>query len=384
MSSLFARIALLAGNFVTAVAVIGLAGMLTDLADGLGVAIQTAGLLVTAGAVVLCAGSPLTVWATSRMDRRNLLAGSLAAVAAGHFASAAAPTYEVLLGLRVVMMAATALFTPVAASTIALLVPPRERAGGIAFVFLGFSLAMAAGLPAVAFLSARLGWRAAFALVGVAALACAGLVLRALPRGLRGAPISPRSWAAIARNRFVLLLLLLSAVQVTGQFLLFTYLGPLVTRLGGGGVGAIGAFFSLFGVMGFAGNVLAARLVGRFQPFRTTVTALLSILLGFALWSVGAGSLAIMGTGIAFWGLGFAAVNSMQQARLVAAVPDLASAAVALNTSAIYVGQAIGSALGGALFARGLLDEMGYAAVGFSLAGLVVLAMTRRGPAGAM
>jgi predicted MFS family arabinose efflux permease len=380
MTDLPARLALLVGNFVTGVAVMGLAGMLDDLAAGLRVTIPQAGLLVTAGAVVLCAGSPLMVWWTSRLGRRALLTGALGAVAIGHFAAAAAPGYGELMVVRVATMAFAALVTPVAASTAALIAPPDRRSAAIVFVFLGFSLAMAVGLPVVAWMSAQLGWRATFAVVGVAALMSALFMHRALPAGVRGAPLSLGSWAELVRNRFVLLLLLLSAVQVSGQFIIFTYLGPLMRRLAGAGVAEVSAFFSLFGVMGFVGNAIATRLVVTLRPFRTSLLALLSILSGFALWTFGAGALPVMGAGIALWGLGFAAVNSMQQARLAAAVPRLAGAAVALNTSAIYVGQAVGSAVGGFLFARDLPGALGYAAIAFALAGLGVLAMTRDEP----
>jgi MFS transporter, DHA1 family, inner membrane transport protein len=54
----------------------------------------------------------------------------------------------------------------------------------------------------------------------------------------------------------------------------------------------------------------------------------------------------------------------MQQARLVAVKPDLSSASVSLNTSSIYVGQAIGSGIGGFLLAHDLPQAMGYTAAG--------------------
>ena len=53
------------------------------------------------------------------------------------------------------------------------------------------------------------------------------------------------------------------------------------------------------------------------------------------------------------WGLGCFASNSAQQARLGLAAPRLAPALLALNTSAIYVGQAIGAAGGGMIVAAG-------------------------------
>lgn len=377
MNHFSARIALMLGNFVTGVAIIGIAAMLPDLATGLGVSIQKAGLLITAGAVVLCVGSPLTVWATAAIDRRRLLATSLLLVALGHFASAAAPGYDTLLGLRIVMMIGAALFTPVAAATVAAIVSPDERAGAITFVFLGWSLAAAAGLPLVAFLAAHAGWRVTFAVVGAGFLACAVFVFRAVPTGLRGAPIVLGSWGTLAFNGFVMTLLLLTVAQIAGQFMVFTYLAPLLTRLAGADVAAISLLFLIYGVMGFLGNVVATRVVTTRGPYTTSGLALVSMLFGFTLWSFGAGALIVMGVGVAFWGLGFAAINSMQQARLVGAVPALGAAAVALNTSAVYVGQAIGSALGGLLYANGLLRALGYGAMIFMGLSLALLAATR-------
>jgi DHA1 family inner membrane transport protein len=377
MSFRFARIALLVANFITGVAILGLASMLPDLATGLDVSIASAGQLVTAGAVVLCIGSPLMVWVTSRLDRRVLLSGALVLVGLGHIASAFASTYAILLALRVVSMAFAAVITPQAASAIALIVPPPERSAAIVFVFLGFSLAIAAGLPLVAFLSAHVGWQATFAMVGVAALASAALTLAALPADVRGTALSLQSWSAIAHNRAILLLLLITTAQVSAQFTVFTYLAPLLIRLAGASTTAIAVFFALFGIMGVIGNIIATRLVVTLKPFRTSLLATGAMFIGLCLFSFGAGVLPVMGAGVAVWGLGFAAMNSMQQARLVACLPGLSSASVALNTSAVYVGQAIGAAAGGFLLAHDLPRMLGYLAVVLMSAGLGLLAMTR-------
>ena len=67
----------------------------------------------------------------------------------------------------------------------------------------------------------------------------------------------------------------------------------------------------------------------------------------------------------------------MQQVRLVAAAPALAPASVSLNTSVLYIGQAIGSATGGALFARDMLFGAGYVAVAFIALALFVVTLTK-------
>ncbi|UCE33044.1 MAG: MFS transporter, partial [Burkholderiales bacterium] len=68
------------------------------------------------------------------------------------------------------------------------------------------------------------------------------------------------------------------------------------------------------------------------------------------------------------WRLGCFSGNSGQQARLVGLAPDLASASVALNTSCIYAGQAIGAGSGGVLITLGGLQLLPWAAaIGMAL-----------------
>src|SRR5690242_7959425 len=123
----FAVTSLMIGNIVTGVSVLAPAGMLPQLADGLDVTIRDAGLLITFGAIVLCIASPATAWLTSRFDRRPLLAGAMLFTSLTHVASALAPDYRTLLGLRLVMLAVVALFTPQAASLASVMVPPERR-----------------------------------------------------------------------------------------------------------------------------------------------------------------------------------------------------------------------------------------------------------------
>jgi DHA1 family inner membrane transport protein len=372
-----AAVSLMIGNFVVGTSVLAPTGMLNELASDVAGSTHAAGLLVTWGAVVMCVGSPVMSGVTSRVDRRTLLGGGLLLMAIGHLASAFAPSYGVLLAIRILMVVAAAPFTPQAASTIALLVPAAERASAIAFVFLGWSLSVAAGLPIIKLLAAQIGWRASFGALAAVALVAFVLVAWSLPAGLRGTAVSLKSWAAIGRHRQIRLILLLTAVLVAGQFAVFTFLAPLLVDLCEAGTATITTFFLVFGAMGFAGNVVATRIVSDLGPLRTTFAFLVTTLAGITLWSVGAGAVLVMGVGIALWGLGFAAINSMQQARLVAAEPALSAGTVALNTSAIYIGQAIGSAVGGFLMARGLPLVLGYAAMASTIVGMILLAFTR-------
>ena len=111
--------------------------------------------------------------------------------------------------------------------------------------------------------------------------------------------------------------------------------------------------------------------------YKTSVLFTILMLTGVTGWALSAGIYPLMAGSVAIWGLGFASTNSMQQVRLVAAAPALASASVSLNTSVLYVGQAVGSAIGGVLYARDLLYDAGYVAVGFIALALVTVITTR-------
>jgi predicted MFS family arabinose efflux permease len=78
------------------------------------------------------------------------------------------------------------------------------------------------------------------------------------------------------------------------------------------------------------------------------------------------------------WALGCFAANSAQQARLVNLSPQLAPATVALNTSAMYAGQAMGSALGGWMIAQGQMAQLHWVSLGLLLLAMALSAWASR------
>ena len=374
----FAPTALMFGNLVTGSSILAPAGMLIELSSDLGITVHTAGLLVTVGAMVLCIGSPLTAWLTSRIERRTLLTVTLAVLALGNAASAFAPGYTTLLLIRLVMLAIGALYTPQAAGTAALIVPAEKRGGTIAYVFLGWSLAAAVGLPLITFMASRYGWRAAFGGISVIGVLSFLLLMWRLPAGLVGAPVDLKTWADLGRNPVIVVLLAITTLLMSGQFAVFTYMGPLLSRLTQVGPDAVGLVFAIYGVCGFIGIVIVSNVVDSWGPLKTSMLCISFVLAGIGGWALSAGFYPLMACSAAIWGLGFASSNSMQQVRLVAAAPTLASASVSLNTSFLYVGQAIGSGFGGLLYAHDLLYGIGYAGTAFVALALATVVLTRR------
>src|SRR5213595_1066367 len=299
----FAATALMLGNFITGTSILAPAGMLSELSEGLQVSISIAGLLITFGAIVLCVGSPVTAWLTSRIERHALLTSTLAVLALANIASAFAPDYLTLLAIRLIMLGIGALYTPQAAGTAALIVPEEKRGSTIAYIFLGWSLAAAVGLPLITFIASHYGWRAAYGSIGT--LGCLSFLLLAwrLPGGLVGSPVELKTWADVGRNRMIVLLLSITTLQMSGQFVVFTFMGPLLARLTNASPDAIGLVFALYGVFGFIGIAIATRIVDSWGAYKTSLLFTSLLLTGVAGWALSAGVYALMACSVAIWGM---------------------------------------------------------------------------------
>lgn len=357
------RWALLYGNFVIGAGVMAVGGTLNDLAHSLHVSVALAGQLIAIGAIVMGLGAPLLAGWVAGFDRRRLLAWSLVWYAAGHGLSAAMPDWGTLWPVRAVCMLAAAVFTPQAAAAIGHMARPEERGRAITFIFLGWSIASVLGMPMAAWLGESFGWRVAFAAIAVLALVGAAWVARVLPDGIRPAALSRRAWKEVFTHPVLMAIVFVTALQAAGQFTLFSYFAPYYKRFLGASAGDIGLMFGWFGLFGLIGNVALSRTIDRVGPARAVLVTMALITLSLSTWPLAHG-MVTMALVLVPWGLGCFATNSGQQARLGLAAPTLAPALMALNTSAIYLGQALGAASGGWLVAQdgyGWLNVVGVA-----------------------
>ncbi|MES2665359.1 MAG: MFS transporter [Pseudomonadota bacterium] len=359
--------ALLFGNLVIGTGVLLPAGLLSALMADLGLPAGQAGLLITVGGLVVGFGAPLLAAFTSRIDRRMLLTFALGLYVVGHLGAMLTSDFTLLLAFRALMVAGAAIFTPQAAATVGLLVPAERRGGAIAFIFIGWSLASVLGIPLGSLLGDLIGWRATYLAMAGLSLAGAGVIWAVLPGGLRVVPLQLSSWVRVLTDLRLLTVLAVTMFAMSGQFTMFTYVGPILRESYGISGSLIALTFLAIGAAGVGGNFAASRLAGAFGVERSILVALLSVALGLAVIWAGWGGYVAFLIGGCLWGLGGFAANSLQQSRLVSMAPTLASATVALNTSFVYLGQSLGSATGGQLMAAGPNPALAAAGAGFAL-----------------
>ena len=355
--------ALLFGNFVIGTGVMVVPATLNELSSSLQVTVATAGQLISASAVVMCVGAPLLAALVAGWDRRRLLALSMLWFGALHFLSALMPSFIALLPVRMLAVIAAAVFTPQAAACVGLLVPVAQRGRAITFVFLGWSVASVLGMPMGAFVGGMFGWGSAFAMVGVLGLAGAFWVWRAMPDGIKPAALTLADWRETLRSPALMLCIAVTVLFSAGQFVLFSYFAPYYKQAIGITPVQLSLLFVWFGAFGFIGNMLMSRHIERIGAHRGVMIATGSMALSLLVWPLGT-SLALAALVSVPWALGCFSSNSAQQARLVGIAPALAAGSIALNSSAMYAGQALGAASGGALIAHdrmGMLHWAGFA-----------------------
>lgn len=352
--------ALLFGNFVIGTGVMVVPGTLNDISHSLQIPVAQAGQLVTAGGILMALGAPTLAAVVAGWDRRRVLAWSLVWYAMLHAVCAFTPGFASLMIARVLAMVAPAVFTPQAAACVGLLVPPGQRGRAITFVFLGWSVASVLGMPLAAWVGETLGWRAAFGLVSVLAAVGAAWVWRRMPDGVKPPALSMAAWRETLFCAPLMLCIVVTVLYSAGQFVLFAYFAPYykarlaVTPL------QLSFLFAWFGAFGLLGNWWMSRNIDRLGPARCVQVGIVLMAVSLLLWPLGSSMLLVALITVP-WALGGFSTNSAQQARLVGIAPALAAASVALNTSAIYAGQAIGAASGGWLVARDRMDHLHWA-----------------------
>ncbi|POR56819.1 MFS transporter [Bosea psychrotolerans] len=348
-----ARLLWLAGGaFAIGTGTLIITGILPNLATGFGVSVDTAGLLLTAFAIAYAIGSPVLSTVFGNVERKHVLAGSLAVFTLANLGATLAADFSHLMAARVVMALAAGVYMPAANAVAVALVSPERRARAIALVTGGMTVALILGVPLGTAAAAAGSWHLAFLLVGLfGALALIGILWR-LPVGLPRGANTMAERLAVARRGDILLALATTMLWTTGAFTLYGYIAPFLANHAGIAGPWLGAVLVVSGIGSALGNQLGGIASDRYGPERTLVvvlTVLAATLVAASLVAVTLPpsiAIFIIPAILLVWSAAGWAGHPSQMSRLAAMAPDTAVIALSLNASALYVGIAAGSTLG--------------------------------------
>lgn len=340
-------IVLSVGTFALGVDGFVLSGLLPQVSASLRVSVSTAGQLTTLFAIVYALASPVIAAVAGNWDRRLLLTVGMAVFMAGIVVQATGASFGVVAAGRVLAALGAAGYQATAYSVAGILSDDEHRARSLAIVAGGSSVAIVAGLPFGILVGQAYGWRTAMwvllALAGLSALATGFLPSAHAPR------LSLRQRAQALRDRRVLAILAGTVTVLTPGFLVLAYLPAILHTTG--------IWVVIATLVYGAGQVIGTSLVPRLITRRGARAALRLGAVGVTLTAAALTATRTIhpaaAVTMAALGLAVGLTIVPQQHRIFATVPRLASVAVGLNGSAIYIGSALGAALGGIALAVG-------------------------------
>ncbi|MES1944757.1 MFS efflux transporter [Salinisphaera sp. PC39] len=354
-------------------------GVLNPMAVDLGVSVGVAGQLVSAFAIAYAVAAPLLAATTARLPRRGLLCAALVTFGAANLLAAVAPDFGVLLLSRVLCALSAALATPIALAVGAGLTPLDRRGAALALVMGGITVAFALGIPLGTYVSALAGWRAMFLGLGGLSWVAAAAVYRVLPP-VPGATHGGFGAFAVLREPGITPILVLTVLAIAVGFSVFSYIGPVLSELTGLADDAIGGLLLVFGFAAIAGTYVGGTLADRIDPARMATIFLVMMTLATAGYSLaaplghGTASRIAVAAVLFFSAFPGFAFMPLQQYRLVEQAGEHAHLALALNASAVFLGQGLGAMLGGVAAMTGTLAYngavgavLGVAAIGVSV-----------------
>lgn len=371
-----ALLVLAVGTFTVGTDGFVLNGLLPTIAADLHVSVSTAGQLTTIFALTYAISSPLIAAFTGGWDRRLLLVGGMALFTVGMAGQALGTTFAVVAIARLLAAVGAAAFQSNAYVLAGALSSDERRGRALATVAAGMSVSMVVGVPIGVVAGTWFGWRAVMWGIGVVAVLVA-LLIPILPE-VRVPAAGLRARLSVVVRPPVARVLIVTVLALLATFTALVYLPVLLAPV------ASGATLSWVlvgsGVGQVIGNLVAGRTTDRLGPARVAAVSLAGTTVMLLVLDLGALTLpTAMLTSLlsgAFSGM----LMVPQQHRLFSLAPDSPTVALGLNGSAIYIGGALGSALGGAVLAGAGVWWLGPVGALSAVTALTLSLTSRRAP----
>ncbi|WDY60441.1 MFS transporter [Pseudomonas sp. PSKL.D1] len=365
------------GSFAIGTGEFAIMGLMPDVASNLQLSEPQVGHAISAYALGVVVGAPALAILGAKLLRKHMLLLLMALYAIGNLATAFAPSFAGLVAFRFISGLPHGAYFGIAAVVASSMVASDQRAGAVARVMMGLTLAMLLGNPLATFLGQYFGWRSAFVLVGFIALCTIALVWRFVPQPKDEPRSDPRKELQAFTLPQVWMALGIAAIGFAGMFCVFSYLAPTMLEVTQVSPQWIPLGLAAFGAGGIIGNLAGGKLFDRLQ-FRAVGIVLVwsaAVLLFFtfaahSLWTVLLG-IGLVGTMIA--------LAAPLQIRLMDIAHEAPSLAAASNHAAFNLANALGPWLGGIAISAGLgWTSTGYIGAATAMVGLGIYLIARR------
>ncbi|MBU9809723.1 MFS transporter [Rahnella sp. SL6] len=324
-------------------------GLLSPIAQSLGITEGHAGLAVMLPGLVAAISAPLIMLFARKMDRRTLLLLLSATVIVANGIAVLAQSFNILLIGRIILGIGVGGFWSFAIPSGRRLVSEEQGARAISLITAGVAVGTVAGVPAGAFIGDLFGWRMAFTLNAVLALAFFVLQWVALPSLPAQQSIGLRAMLGVTKVAGIRYALIIGVFMAGGHFAAYTYLEPWLRfnlHLSAGNISLLLMGYGVAGLLGTLTSEITVREFGVKKAFMLNMLLLSVSVLVLSLFPV---PLALACVLVILWGLAFGALPVCLNIWTYQASPALFETGSALLVCVFQTSLALGALSGGIL-----------------------------------
>ena len=210
-----------------------IAGILTQVAESLGITEGQAGHLITAYALAIVIGGPiLTLW-LARYDKRKVLIGLMVLFVISNLITAFSDSYSTLLFSRVMAGLTQGPFYGIGAVVATRLVSEKMAGQAVGQMFAGLTLANVLGVPGGAWIGNAYGWNTTFMVVAAFGALAAIVIAITIPRQKAEETKSLSAQIGAFKNPQLLASLLITTLGWAGFMTFYGYISPIAEQVAG-------------------------------------------------------------------------------------------------------------------------------------------------------
>lgn len=331
-----------------------IAGALPELAADFGITNAAAGQLVTVFSLTFAVSAPVLAVMTARVPRRRLMMVGLMAFVLICLGTAVAPTFIVSLVSRVVGALVAATLSPAAFAIAGKSAAPERVGQALGTVAAGLTVSLVIGVPIGSWIATEFGWRSTFLVVALLGLLALVINVVAMPRAddtdEQVASVGER--LSLLRSPAVLTSVMGTVLGACAAMATYTYIAPITAGLTGSDGQYLTIFIAIVGIAGAIGTLLGGHFSDRWGADQTMLATFglvvfTTLALAVAALVVRCIPVLVVGAALATYGLGAWGNSPPMNSRILVLAGTAGTEAVALNTSGLYLGVALGGAIGG-------------------------------------